>query len=62
MTSNERARMAYSILKEAADNIDDPDDNSELDDILFKIQSDLKYRTREIIECYEILDDELYID
>jgi hypothetical protein len=34
-------------------NIDDPDDKSKLDDMLFMIQSKLIYDVREIIECYE---------
>lgn len=34
-------------------NIDDPDDKSELDDMLFSIQSKLRYEAKEILECYE---------
>ena len=37
-------------------NIDDSDDKMELDDLLFSIQSKLRYQVKEIIECYE--DDE----
>lgn len=33
--------------------IDDSDDKSKLDDMLFMIQSKLRYNTREIIDCYE---------
>jgi hypothetical protein len=34
-------------------NIDDPDDKSKLDDILFMTQSRLRSEIREILECYE---------
>lgn len=34
-------------------NIDDSDDKTELDDMLFSIQSKLKYEVKEILDCYE---------
>lgn len=34
-------------------NIDDPDDKLELNDLLFSIQSKLRYEIKEILECYE---------
>lgn len=33
--------------------IDDSDDKSKLDDMLFMMQSNLRYDIREIIDCYE---------
>lgn len=33
--------------------IDYPEDKSELDDLLFSIQSKLRYQAKEIVECYE---------
>lgn len=33
--------------------IDNADDKTELDDMLFQIQSKLRYDVKEIIECYE---------
>jgi DNA-binding TFAR19-related protein (PDSD5 family) len=69
MTNEERARVDYYSLKEMADRIediridlyshniiDDPDDKSKLDDMLFSIQSKLRYDVKDIIECYEILE------
>lgn len=37
-------------------NIDDADDKTELDDILFSIQSKLKYEVKEILAGYELED------
>lgn len=37
-------------------NIDDADDKTELDDILFSIQSKLKYEVKEILDGYELED------
>lgn len=37
-------------------NIDDSDDKTELDDILFSIQSKLKYEVKEILDGYELED------
>lgn len=34
-------------------NIDDADDKTELDDMLFSIQSKLRYEVSEILDCYE---------
>lgn len=34
--------------------IDDPDDKSELDDMLFSIQSNLRYSVVAILQCYEV--------
>lgn len=34
-------------------NIDDADDKSKLDDMLFSIQSKLRYEITEILDCYE---------
>lgn len=35
-------------------NINDSDDKTELDDILFSIQSKLRYEVSEILGCYEL--------
>lgn len=37
-------------------NIDDADDKTELDDMLFSIQSKLRYEVKEILDCYELED------
>ena len=41
-------------------NIDNADDKSELDDMLFSIQSKLRYEVVEILQCYEEWIEEMF--
>jgi hypothetical protein len=51
--SNEIENLRLEIYSSLHINIDNPDDKSKLDDMLFTIQSELRYNVTELIECYE---------
>lgn len=52
--ANDIENIRTEIYSNLHVNIDDADDKSELDDMLFSIQSKLRYEVREIIDCYEV--------
>lgn len=51
--ADEIENLRMEIYSNLNINIDDTDDKSELDDMLFSIQSKLRFEVKEILECYE---------
>jgi hypothetical protein len=51
--ADEIENMRMEIYSSLHIDIDNADDKTELDDMLFQIQSKLRYDVKEIIECYE---------
>lgn len=55
--ADEIENLRLEIYSSLHINIDDADDKAKLDDMLFSIQSKLKYEARTILDCYEYMDE-----
>ena len=51
--ANEIENLRIEIYSSLHINIDNEDDKCELDDLLFSIQSKLRYKVADILDCYE---------